>query len=99
MGRSADGPALGQVSRQAALQAPVVGRFLHAHAPTMPPAVATCRYREYGFVHFKERSGALEAVNKAHDSKPKLDGKELQVLGSRQLLGSLHQAMRGLCGK
>lgn len=37
------------------------------------------KYREYGFVHYKERAGALEAVNRSHDAKPLLDGKELSV--------------------
>jgi hypothetical protein len=44
------------------------------------------KYRDYGFVHYKERSSALEAVNRSHDSKPKLDGKELQVSWLRQTI-------------
>ncbi|KAF8067182.1 LIF2 [Scenedesmus sp. PABB004] len=37
------------------------------------------KYREYGFVHFKERAGALQAVARAEEDKPSLDGKELSV--------------------
>lgn len=46
-----------------------------------------CRYREYGFIHFKERSAALDAVNKSHVNKTKLDGKELQVRANLQAAG------------
>jgi hypothetical protein len=43
------------------------------------PVLTLCRYRDYGFVHFKERQSALDAVQKSQDAKPQLDGKELQV--------------------
>eukprot|EP00879_Flechtneria_rotunda_P010539 GHRR01011019.1.p1 GENE.GHRR01011019.1~~GHRR01011019.1.p1 ORF type:complete len:456 (+),score=156.94 GHRR01011019.1:1169-2536(+) len=37
------------------------------------------KYRDYGFVHFKERSSALQAIAQCDETKPVLDGKELVV--------------------
>lgn len=37
------------------------------------------KYRDYGFVHYKERASALEAVARSEDDKPVVDGKELTV--------------------
>lgn len=41
------------------------------------------RYREYGFVHFKERAGALAAAARCDEAAPTLDGKALAVRRQR----------------
>jgi hypothetical protein len=37
------------------------------------------KYRDYGFVHFRERPSALQAIARAEEDKPAVDGKELSV--------------------
>lgn len=37
------------------------------------------KYRDYGFVHFKDRTCALQAVARSEDDKPSIDGKEVSV--------------------
>lgn len=37
------------------------------------------KYRDYGFVHFKDRASALQAIARAEDDKPKIDDKEVTV--------------------
>jgi hypothetical protein len=37
------------------------------------------KYRDYGFVHFKERSSALQAIARVEEDKPTVDGKEITV--------------------
>jgi hypothetical protein len=37
------------------------------------------KYRDYGFVHFRERPSVLQAIARAEEDKPAVDGKELTV--------------------
>jgi hypothetical protein len=37
------------------------------------------KYRDYGFVHFRERPNALQAIARAEEDKPTVDGKQLTV--------------------
>lgn len=37
------------------------------------------KYRDYGFVHFRERPSALQAIVRAEEDKPAVDGKEVAV--------------------
>jgi hypothetical protein len=37
------------------------------------------KYRDYGFVHFRERPNALQAIARAEEDKPTVDGKQLSV--------------------
>eukprot|EP00775_Hariotina_reticulata_P004666 gene4666-4919_t len=39
------------------------------------------KYRDYGFVHFKERSSALQAIARVEEDKPSVDGKEIAEEG------------------
>lgn len=37
------------------------------------------KYRDYGFVHYKDRASALQAIARAEDDKPQIDGKDVTV--------------------
>lgn len=38
------------------------------------------KYRDYGFVHFRERDSALQAIARAEEDKPQVDGDRKSVV-------------------